>query len=321
MSIARRTFLSLAAAGCLAGMAPATASADEIVKVAIGQKGLWDTMVTTHGIEEGFFKKEGLDVQITWTKGGAETLQAVATGSAAFAMANGMLGVLGAYSKGAAVRIVSAQMTGAPDLFWYSKADSGIKSLKDSNGKTMGFSRPGSSTNLVALELANASGAKPKLTPTGGISGTRTQVLSGQIDIGWSVPPFGLDLVNKGELHVVARGSDLPKLSDQTIRVNVVNADFLAKKRDVATKFMRVYAQTVDWMYKNMDATVKRYAAFNKLDAGIARNSAKFYPRNAVAPSPIKGLDLSVQQAIAYKKLKKPLSKAQLTELVQILHN
>ena len=42
-----------------------SAMAMEKVSVAIGQKGLWDTMVTLQGIEQGFFKKEGLDVEVT----------------------------------------------------------------------------------------------------------------------------------------------------------------------------------------------------------------------------------------------------------------
>jgi len=92
-----------------------SAMAMEKVSVAIGQKGLWDTMVTLQGIEQGFFKKEGLDVEVTWTKGGSATLQAVMTGSTQYALANGTLGVLGAYAKGAPSRIGMAEMTGAPD--------------------------------------------------------------------------------------------------------------------------------------------------------------------------------------------------------------
>ena len=125
----------------LAGIAGAvlsvSAMAAEKINVAIGQKGLWDTMITVHGVEQG------LEVEITWTKGGSETLQAVITGSAQYALANGTLGVLGAFAKGAPLRIVSAQMTGAPDLFWYVKKDSPIQSMKDTGGKTFGFCRPG----------------------------------------------------------------------------------------------------------------------------------------------------------------------------------
>ena len=49
-------------------------------------------------------------------------------------MSNGILGAIGAYVKGGEAtpyRIISAEMTGANELFWWVKADSPIKSLKD----------------------------------------------------------------------------------------------------------------------------------------------------------------------------------------------
>ena len=52
----------------------------------------------------------------------------------------------------------------------------------------MGYSRPGSSTHLVAQALAEHFKVKPKLVSTGGVPDTRTQVMSGQIDAGWSAP-------------------------------------------------------------------------------------------------------------------------------------
>jgi len=299
---------------------PAFALAADKVKVAIGQKGLWDTMITVMAIDEGFFAKEGLEVEITWTRGGAETLQAVITGSVDFAFANGVLGVIGAYAKGAPVRIVSAQMTGAPDLYWYAKSDSGIKTLADANGKSMGYSRPGSSTNLVALALAKHYKVKPKLVSSGGISGTRTQVMSNQVDIGWSVPPFNLDLVADGSIHIVARGSDVPSLVGQTVRVNVANAEFLKSRRDVAKRFMKVYAQTIDWMYTNQDASVKRYAEANKIDLAVAKSALAFYPRSGMNVAPISGFDQSMQEAIENKRLTAPLSAAQQKELIDIVY-
>lgn len=319
MKMTRRNLLSLTMAGCLVSAVPFAAQAAEKLTVAVAQKGLWDTMVTVHGVEQGFFKEEGLDVEIIFTRGGSETLQTVITGSAPIAISTGILGTLGAYAKGAPLRIFSAQMTGSPDLFWYAKADSQINSLKDADGKTMGFSRPGSSTHLVSLELANASGVKPKPTPTGGISDTRTQVLSGQIDIGWSVPPFNLDLVRKGEIRIVARGSDVPELANQTIRVNVVNTDFLANNRDTVEKFTRGYAKALDWMYESQDDAVKAFAKFNKVDLDVAKDSVEFYPKKSMVMAPITGIEASMKQAVEYKQLKAPLSDDQLKELIQLL--
>src|ERR1051325_6575236 len=52
--------------------------------------------------------------------------------------------LLDAYSKGAPVRVISAETTGAKDLYWYVKADSPIKSLKDTDGKILAYSTNGS---------------------------------------------------------------------------------------------------------------------------------------------------------------------------------
>jgi ABC-type nitrate/sulfonate/bicarbonate transport system substrate-binding protein len=319
MRTTRRGLLSLTVAGAFAAVVPFAAQAADKVVAAIGQKGNWDTMITEQGIEQGFFKDEGIDVEITYTRGGSETLQAVITNSAQFAFANGLLGVLGAYAKGAPIRIVAAEMTGAPDMFWYAKADSPINSIKDAEGKTMGFSRPGSSTNMVALKLSAGAGVKPKLTPTGGISDTRTQVMSGQVDLGWSVPPFNLDLVKKGEIKIVVRGADDPSLAKQTIRVNVVNADFLKDHRDVVERFMRAYAKALDFMYEKQDAALKFYAEFNKLDMEVAKDSLAFFPRSALAMKPIAGLDQSIKEAVEFKNLEKPLTDDQVKELLQLL--
>src|SRR5581483_6278283 len=217
----------------LAILVSVPAAAADKVRVAIGQKGLWDTLVVHQGLEQGIFQRAGLDVEATWTRGGAETLQAIITGSADFAFANGVTGVLGAYAKGAPIRIVSAEMTGASDLFWYVKADSPIRAMKNMDGKTMGYSRPGSSTHLVALALGDHAKVKPKLVSSGDGPGTRVQVMSGQIDAGWSGPPFNLDLVAEGKIRIVARGSDVPTLNEQTVRVNAANLKVLTEKRDV----------------------------------------------------------------------------------------
>jgi NitT/TauT family transport system substrate-binding protein len=300
-------------------MSPYAAAADK-VRVAIGQKGLWDTLVVHQGLEQGIFQKAGLDIEATWTRGGAETLQAIITGSADFALANGVTGVLGAYQKGAPVRIVSAQMTGAGDLFWYVKAESPIKSMKDMNGKTMGYSRPGSSTHLVALALAQAAGVKPTIVSSGDAPGTRVQVMSGQIDAGWSAPPNNLELVTEGKIRILARGSDVKSLNDQTVRVNAANLKFLTEKRDVARRFMKAYADTVDWMYSNPGAATAFFAKFNQVTPEVAKQSATFYTKQSLALAPVAGLQLSIDQALEYKSLDKPMTLKEAQGAIDIVY-
>ena len=67
------------------------------------------------------------------------------------------------------VKIISAEATGAPDAFWYSRPDSGVRSIKGTSAaRSMAFSSPGSSTNLIVLQLVNQEKVMPKLVATGG---------------------------------------------------------------------------------------------------------------------------------------------------------
>src|SRR5437016_7509971 len=209
----------------------------ETLKVAVAQRGFWNSTFIDVGLKQGYFKDAGLDIDILYTEGGASTLTPVIAGSIDIAMTNGILGVVAAYAKGMPVKIISAEATGAPDAFWYARPESGIKSLADTNSKTVAFSSPGSSTNLILLQLVNQAKVSPKLTATGGAPGTLTQVMSGQIDVGWSVPPFVLQQLTDGKLVIIARGSDVAALAQQTIRVNVANANALKERRGAFVRF------------------------------------------------------------------------------------
>ncbi len=286
------------------------------VRAAIGQRGLFDTHFIPQGVEQGIFKKNGLEVEMTWTRGGAETLQAIITDSADVAIANGILGVIGAASKGAPVKIVSAQMTGAPDIFWYVKADSPVKTMKDLEGRTMGYSRPGSSTHLVAQALAEHFKVKLKLVSTGGVPDTRTQVMSGQIDAGWSAPPYNLDLVNEGKVRIIARGTELPGMNDQTVRVNAASTKFLKEKRDVARRFMKAYHESIEWVYANPEKAAKWYAEFAKITPEVALQTHKIFPRESVAGWPVRGMKQNLDDAVQGKQLAKPMSEADAEKLL-----
>lgn len=307
-------FASLLVASAVA--VAATAMAQEKIRVAIGQRQVWDSQVIPLGTEAGIFKKHGLEVDITWTAGGAETLQAVLTGSVDYALTNGVEGVLAAYAKGAPIRIIASEMRGAGDIYWYVKADSPIKSLKDADGKTLTFSRPGSSTHLTAQQLVAKYGISPKLVSTGAMPATRTQLVSGQIDIAWAAVPFALDAIKKGEFRIVARGGELTALNNVSIRVNVTTDKFLKERPKAAQAFNRAYKESIDWMYANVDKSAAHWANLTKISPEIAKEGIGFYPKERMEPWPISGLEHSIAEAVKSKRLEKPLTPEQIKELV-----
>src|SRR3954470_3445510 len=178
------TILTLSAA--MFGAVCNSAQAADKLKVAISQRGFWDSSFLEFAEKEGFLKAADLDVEFFYTEGGGQTLQIINSGSVDVAMSNGLLGTIGAYTKGAPIRAISAQMTGANELFWYVKADSKIRSLKDAtDDKTVAFSAPGSSSNLILLTLLKQAGSKAKPTATGGLPGKPKPGMTGKIEMGW----------------------------------------------------------------------------------------------------------------------------------------
>jgi NitT/TauT family transport system substrate-binding protein len=300
------------------------ASAADKLKVAIPQRGFWDSSWVEFGEAAGFFKQAGLEVEVFYTDGGAQTIATVASGSVDIAMSNGILGAIGAYAKGGDAtpyRIISAEMTGANELFWWVKADSPIRTLKDvGEGKTVAFSSPGSSSNLILLTLLKQAGSKAKPVPTGGVPATFTQTMTGQIDVGWSVVPFALKDVNEGKIRIVARAREATDLANQTIRVNLANTNSLKTRREVIVRFMQVVHKSIEWGYSNPQA-IEIFARNMKVTPDIARQAvADFYPKSAMQLGEIRDLDRSLQDALEYKFLPAARTAKDIAGLIDIVY-
>jgi NitT/TauT family transport system substrate-binding protein len=294
------------------------AAADDVVKMTIGQRGNWDTAIAHLGTKAGIFKKRGLELEMIYTSGSGETLQPVIAGSVDMGFAVGTLGAMGAYAKGAPVRIIGAQATGAAD-YWYAKASSPIRSLQDANGHTIAFSTKGSSTDSVVRAFIKENHLTATPVPTGNPSATLTQVMSDQVDIGWASPPFGLKEMEEGNTRLVAKATDAAIVRGQTIRTIVANADALARRKDVIRRFMQAYHEAIEYMYSDNPQVMKDYAEFVGVSETVARRVRDdFFPKSLVWPDEIKGLDSLMQDAVELKFIPAPLTKEQLAELIQI---
>jgi ABC-type nitrate/sulfonate/bicarbonate transport system substrate-binding protein len=300
-----------------ATLAASPASADDLVKLTIGQRGNWDTAITHLGDKAGIFKKHGIALEMIYTSGSGETLQPVIAGSVDVGLAVGTLGAMAAYSKGAPVRIIGAEATGAAD-YWYSK-NPAIKTLKDVNGHTIAFSSQGSSTQSVVRAFISEN--KLNVTPqaTGNPSATLTAVMTDQVDVGWAAPPFGLKEMEEGKIHLVAKATDAALVRGQTIRVMVANTEALKNRKEVIDRFMAAYRESIDYMYSDNPQVIADYAEFTKTPLAVAKQVRdEFFPKSLIDPDKIIGLDTLVPEAVNLKFIPAPLSKEQLAELIQI---
>lgn len=316
----KRSIIGLTAA-CMAFLATASwaqkSTAADLIKVAVGQRGNWTSSVSDIGLRAGIFRKHGVELEIFYTQGSGETQQAVISGAADIGISMGVLGAIGAFSKGAPVRIIAAEIKGGADLYWYVRSDSPIKSLNDAAGRTIAYSTSGSSTQGVVNAFNSENGWKLVPTATGNPPSTLTQVMTGQVDIGWGAPPFGIDLIDQKKIRIVATGNDT-SFKNQTLRVLGSNANTLKTRGDAVRRYMDAYRETQEFMYSD-PAALKIFADWLEITPELARRSRDdFFPRDAVEPDHILGIDKIMVDAVRYKFASAILTADQLSTLIQI---
>ena len=309
-------FRSLLLAGTAVAVAAGPALAADKVRLILSTKVVFEMEHGYAAKENGIFKKHGLDVSIIHGSGGAATLQTIITGSQDIAFGVGSLSVVGAFAKGAPVRVLGSTKRGAGDLYWYVKSDSKIMKLQDLGADDgLAYSRPGSTTHLATLFLKDSLNLKAKLVSTGGPSGSRTQLMSGQVATGWSVFPLNAGLLREKKIRVVGTGSQAKDLEGLTIRVIAANSNWLDKNRDVAQRFIAAMEEGQKVSYTS-EKQMKAYAKRWKLNYDDLGDMAKFVPLDQSTFLPIGKIDMLNELALKYKRTKKLLTKEQLHELV-----
>src|SRR6185503_17964338 len=131
------------------------------ITIAVGGKTLLYYLPLTIAERKGYFKSEGLEVEIVDFPGGAKALQAMVGGSADV--------VSGAYehtinmqAKGQPIVAIALQGRYNGIVLGISKAKAAqYKSAADLKGMKVGVTAPGSSTHMSAQNLAVKAGLKP----------------------------------------------------------------------------------------------------------------------------------------------------------------
>jgi NitT/TauT family transport system substrate-binding protein len=293
------------------------AVAEDTLKVAVPQRGAWDTSISEIGQKAGIFKKHGLNLDLLFTGAGAEVVGAIIGGSVDLAVASGISTVIGGYGKGAPLRIFSSEMAGQPEIYWFVPANSPIKSLADMNGKTIGYSATGSSSHAALLALLAQENVKAVPTALGGVTLSMTAGMSGQVDAAWAAMPYGLKDLEDGKIRIIAKAADIKVLQGRTVRVNFTSANTLATKKDQFERYMAAYKETIDYMYSSPEA-LATYAEIAGVPMSIAQKIPTLVTKDATNPDQIVGMDAIVAEAIATKFLSAPLTKDQVAELVQM---
>jgi NitT/TauT family transport system substrate-binding protein len=208
--INRRSFggLTIAAALALpAGLRAQNRLEKSSVSIAVGGKAAFYYLPLTIAEQLGYFKEEGLDVEISDFAGGARALQAVVGGSADVC-SGAFEHTISLQSKSQAFKAFVLQGRAPQVVIGVSaKTMPGYKTLADLRGRKIGVSAPGSSTNMVSNLLLARANIKPSDVSYIGVgvgAAALTALRSGQIDAISNVDPVVTMLEQKGEVKVIA---------------------------------------------------------------------------------------------------------------------
>lgn len=184
------------------------------ITIAVGGKSTFYHLPLTIAEQLGYFKAEGLDVEVMDFVSGTRAQQAVMAGSADM-VSGAYEQILSLQSKNQYFQAFVLQGR-APQIAVgiSSKAMPEYQNLADLKGKLIGISAPGSSTNMVASLLFSGAGIRASdvsYVGVGNAAGALAALRSGQIDAISNMDPVMTILAQKGEIKIV---SDTRTLKD-----------------------------------------------------------------------------------------------------------
>jgi NitT/TauT family transport system substrate-binding protein len=280
-------------------------AADKLT-VAVVNPNSWDSGVVGFGKRLGFFAEKEIDVDVAKTDVISQSLQAVIAGSADIGIISTPI-FMAAGLQGAPVKMIASAFKGTPDYLWYVRSDSTIQSYKDITEKTtVGISFLGSTADILVHSFFDQYGVKGQIVPVGNSAAGMVQVMAGQIDVGTDGNGLlGVPQYASGEVRTIAYGSELTIMNDVTVRGFVVTADTLAKRRDVLVRFLQAYQKTVDWMYQDPRAVQWFAEATQSTIDEATRVRDHSYPAGHLNVEDITGIDVTVAQSLAYKRIER----------------
>ena len=247
--------------------------------------------------ELGYYKAKGLDVELTIFRGGPAAQQALAA-KAADIINFFPPGVALAVKKGVKEKIVAAGGALTPHG-WHLlvRKDSPLKSVKDLNGKKIGVTAKGATTDFYALWAANSGGGKSMSIPLGG-RGILPALKSGQIDAAVLWPNLTYRLIQGGEYRsLVNFGTAMqPNLPE----VWVASQEMIDSKPAIVKAFLEAVMKATKHMQDNRDFGVKFIQKYTKeKDEKIAARAFEAITKNSTTDGQMDGATLKRSLGLA----------------------
>jgi len=159
---------------------------------------------------KGFFKQHGVDITgILTSAGGGTSVRNILASDLPFGEV-ATSAAIAAINHGEPLKILFGGVDTIDDIVWIAKKGSPLHSFQDIRGKRVGFTSPGSATNMIilmALKNQNLTTSDVHLVAAGDIGANLSAVLNGAIDTGMTGEPVWSE--NADKLQIVFRSCDV----------------------------------------------------------------------------------------------------------------
>jgi NitT/TauT family transport system substrate-binding protein len=254
------------ACGALFGLSDG-AEAQEVIRIGCPTKTYFPTILATVAKEKGLFEKEGLKPEITIYRGGGETFEAIAAGSADLGTVAVPL-IATSRKRGVLTRIVGANGDEWSGWILGVKTDSPIKAAKELEGKKVGITSAGSGTDTLALWTQSAHKVSFSRIGVGG-GGLVPNLLNNNLDAAVIYSPLSYQVVSEKKVRVLIDFATA--MPPNLIGGWTATEKALTDRRAFIQKGLNALYGALEYMRNNPDYAIKTIATNNELSPEIAK--------------------------------------------------
>jgi NitT/TauT family transport system substrate-binding protein len=316
------TLLALSATACGATSTPdpgeESPGAAEEITLTVAYNKFWSTPPFFVGRQLGYYD-ELPNVTVEWAEFDTPT-------AALAAMAAGDVDVLAtpgpnlAQSRASGVDVVGvASLAGESDPAQYSfvaSADSGITSVKDLVGKTVGVNNFAGNFDLHLRYLLEEEGIDPEkdlnITPVP-IAAVVPGVLEGSVDVGAVVGAGALMAEEEAGLTTVFRSTDVePIQGAYSFMFLAMSEELLNDHRPAAVEFMTAYARSVDHILEEPANATELWATDTGIGMLSEMRQINEFPEGGEAQ--VRGLEFDMELLTRYGYIPQPVDLDELVD-------
>jgi NitT/TauT family transport system substrate-binding protein len=250
-----------------AGVLAPGASAQEVIRIGCPTKTYFPTILATVARDKGLFEKEGLRPEITIYRGGGETFEAIAAGSADLGTVAVPL-VATSRKRGVLTKIVGGVGDEWSGWILGVKTDSPVKSAKELDGKKVGITSAGSGTDTLALWAQSENKVTFQRIGVGG-GGLVPNLLNNNLAAAVIYSPLSYQVVSEGKVRTLIDFATA--MPPNLIGGWTATERNITDRRAFIQKGLNALYGALEYMRNNPDYAIKTIAENNELPPAIAK--------------------------------------------------